>query len=124
MCATPRTPPLDLTDKRPTDAGRRVGVIVPKASPERGTIMSTQVPSSPGAYRLELQKKVIYVGSSDDLGRRYGEWRTNPTNPCVARWGWDRFVYQATQTVEEARRLEAAWVKAYDPPCNRIAPPM
>lgn len=80
-------------------------------------------PAQPGAYRLEKKGAVIYVGSTVNLSERYDQWRTDPENDCVKRTGWDNFVYRATTSEAEARALECEWYKAYNPPCNEVAPP-
>lgn len=83
----------------------------------------SNVPESPGVYRLLKAGVVIYVGSAIDLLRRFNDWRNNPDNDCVKRQGWDKFVWQPTSTLDEARRLELEWYNHFGPVCNLVAPP-
>ena len=85
--------------------------------------MSTNIPEKPGAYKLNKSGTTIYVGSTDNLRKRHEEWRSNPDNPCVAREGWDNFVWQQTATLKEARALELLWFNALKPKCNLVTPP-
>jgi excinuclease UvrABC nuclease subunit len=85
--------------------------------------MAVKLPTSPGAYRLEKAGTPIYVGSTDDLSRRYEEHRSTSHNTCIKQTGWDNFVYQSTETVKQAEILECAWYQKYQPKCNLVAPP-
>ena len=84
---------------------------------------TSNVPASPGAYQLIKNNSVIYVGSADDLNRRYGEWSNSPDNPCVKRSGFDLFRWQVTQTLAAARQLELDWYNTFRPVCNLVSPP-
>lgn len=81
------------------------------------------VPSIPGAYLLLLNGTVIYVGHTEDLARRYSEHQAEPHNSCIQQSGWDLFRWEATETVEGAKRLEAEWYKQFRPKCNLATPP-
>ncbi|MFZ0946153.1 MAG: GIY-YIG nuclease family protein [Syntrophobacteraceae bacterium] len=84
---------------------------------------ANNVPEKPGAYQLKKAGTVIYVGSADNLLKRYNEWGTNPDNDCVKREGWDNFTWQATVSLKEARALELQWYNAFKPKCNLVTPP-
>jgi len=83
----------------------------------------SNIPSSPGAYRLIKDNVVIYVGSAKNLLERYFDWANNPDNPHVKQRGWDTFAWQTTSTHNEARRLELKWYYHFQPVCNMVAPP-
>lgn len=81
------------------------------------------IPAAPGAYRLVKNGTVLYVGHTDNLARRYDEWRLNPQqNHCVQAHGWDQFVWHSTGSVAAAELLERQWFDEYRPPCNRQVP--
>lgn len=82
-----------------------------------------QVPESPGAYKLQKNGVVIYVGSALNLKQRFSDWKNNPENPCVRQNGWDTFVWQKTNTHNEARDLELVWYSNINPVCNVNRPP-
>ena len=81
------------------------------------------VPSTPGAYRLEKAGRVIYVGSTDNLERRYREHQSDPHNACIRLTGWDNFIWQTVTTTRQAEQLECQWYQAYRPACNLTSPP-
>ena len=85
--------------------------------------MKEDVPQSPGAYRLQKNGNVIYVGSAINLRSRYYDWINNPDNPCVKRNGFDLFVWQQTATHSEAKALELQYYNQYNPVCNLVSPP-
>lgn len=85
---------------------------------------ANDVPEKPGAYQLKRAGTVIYVGSAEELRKRYNDWVTNPEqNDCVKREGWDMFSWRATASLKEARALELEWYNQFKPKCNLVSPP-
>jgi excinuclease UvrABC nuclease subunit len=84
---------------------------------------ASNVPQTPGAYKLLKNGSPIYVGSAVNLQQRYLDWVNDPHNPCVKRNGWETFQWQQTKSLDDARKLELHWYSQFNPMCNLVTPP-
>ena len=90
-----------------------------------------QVPSEPGCYVLTtFEGDVLYIGLSEDLGRRFGQHRGNDEKCDVTALGRAFWFYFLEQSEKEIRRLERSWLNQYAsihgelPVLNRVASPV
>lgn len=81
-----------------------------------------QPPQLPGAYKLVRLGHVVYVGSTDNLHRRFGEHCDTPHNHLLEQVDFDLFEWRVTANVDNAKRLEVTWYDQYLPPCNLVRP--
>ena len=75
------------------------------------------VPSEAGLYALnDGDKKVIYIGGSDDLNRRLNEHLPiNEENPCIK----ENAEYFQYRLMEDWSAEENKFIAEYNPKCNR-----
>lgn len=80
-----------------------------------------------GVYIIHDLRGALYVGRTGDLLRRFQEHEAQPTNPLIllarrCAVGPIMFSWVVLSDHRRRRAVEAEFVAALDPPCNRCRP--